>query len=79
MTLAEKIGIKSPQYVEQKPYACAGDTALHFVRMPSVMAVDQVVGLGVFSGATGVLIATAELPALGDIINGIVRRGKINP
>jgi len=80
--LAERLGIDEQHRVEQFPFAQAGQTCLFFVRQRNLSGgADQIAGVGIVSGMFSdhhaVFVKNEELPYLGDIINGIVRRGKL--
>lgn len=80
MDLHEQLGIPPNSYAEASPFAKVGAVALHFVRVHNTTVRDQIIGIGLRpdrAGDRGVFVSIEELPALGDIVNGIVRRGKL--
>jgi len=65
-------------YIEAFPFASAGETCIHLVRLRSEMSVDLVEGVVVERrGVGGTFIPNKELAAFSDLIKGIVQRGKL--
>lgn len=66
-------------YVDSKPFAAAGELQLWNIRETSYSCADQIVAIALLDlrRGRGAIVESKDIPALYDLLRGIVERNKL--
>lgn len=79
VNLGPYVGDEVRRLVDNKPFAAAGDLQLWNIVVSSDFTRDQVVAIAIVDvrRSRGVLVESKDIPALSDLLRGIVERNKL--